>query len=213
MDFCGRWIGPFIIFLVTGYFYFDRYYDSFKVVDEPKTQFKNKENKPNAENPKHHRIHTPKNPILRNYTFPNVLGVGIKKCGTSALLRFLKTHSQIAVSTEYEPQFFTDEKTFKNGLDTYKRFFPTQGHEKIVFEKSPGYSKSRNAARRIFGSKQLNPSRLKLVFVVCNPVDRAWSDYMYTYPHVTSNKKSEATISGYLKTRLVETKNLKFTFN
>jgi amino acid transporter len=60
---------------------------------------------------------------------PQAIIIGVKKCGTRALLKFLSIHPAIAASST-EIHFFDSPKNFQLGLDWYRyvnkyRFFLT----------------------------------------------------------------------------------------
>lgn len=52
-------------------------------------------------------------------TLPQAIIIGVKKCGTRALLKFLSIHPAIAVSSR-EIHFFDSAKNFPLGLDWYR---------------------------------------------------------------------------------------------
>lgn len=50
---------------------------------------------------------------------PQAIIIGVKKCGTRALLKFLSIHPSIAVSSR-EVHFFDSPENFHLGLDWYR---------------------------------------------------------------------------------------------
>jgi [heparan sulfate]-glucosamine 3-sulfotransferase 3 len=50
---------------------------------------------------------------------PQAIVIGVKKCGTRALLKFISTHSNVAASSS-EIHFFDSSTNFQHGLDWYR---------------------------------------------------------------------------------------------
>jgi [heparan sulfate]-glucosamine 3-sulfotransferase 5 len=50
---------------------------------------------------------------------PQAIIIGVKKCGTRALLKFMSIHSAIAASSR-EIHFFDKQANFQRGLDWYR---------------------------------------------------------------------------------------------
>ncbi len=57
--------------------------------------------------------------IKNSKNLPQAIIIGVKKCGTRALLKFLSTHSAIAASSR-EIHFFDSSKHFQQGLQWYR---------------------------------------------------------------------------------------------
>ena len=115
------------------------------------------------------------------YTRPDFLIIGAQKCGTTALYNYLSQHSQILPAKHKEIHYF-DYRT-NHGELWYRRCFPTRhqiGREQkhlnlpvITGEASPSYLLYPNAAPR---AAAFVPDA-KLLVLLRNPVDRAWSHY------------------------------------
>lgn len=101
---------------------------------------------------------------------PNAIIIGVKKCGTRALLEFLRVHPDVR-ATGPEPHFF--DKHYEEGLEWYRQKMPLSNDAQITIEKTPSYFVTKEVARRV-----LNMSKdVKLIVVVRDPVTRAISDY------------------------------------
>lgn len=100
---------------------------------------------------------------------PDFLIVGGGKCGTTALKNYLNVHPDVFIP-ESEVHFFDDN--YYRGLSWYSLFF-VDGGDKTVGDKSPGYMFKEDACRRIH---TVLP-RVKLIFLLRNPIDRAFSEY------------------------------------
>ncbi|MEM7065582.1 MAG: sulfotransferase [Cyanobacteria bacterium P01_B01_bin.77] len=120
---------------------------------------------------------------------PNFLILGAAKAGTSSLHYYLSQHPQIFMPTLKEPKFFAlegEELNFQNpdqainqdsinSLSDYQELFGGVTNEVAIGEASPIYLYSEKAAHRI---RRYIP-KTKLIVVLRNPVDRAFSCYTH----------------------------------
>ena len=123
-------------------------------------------------------------------TLPNFLIIGAAKSGTTALYHYLKQHPQVYLSPQKETNFFAFEgqevsfrgpgdgeisRTTITDASFYQKQFEAVSGELAVGEVSPWYLYSERAAgnisRRIPG--------VKLIAVLRNPADRAFSSYLH----------------------------------
>ncbi|MGM0884265.1 MAG: sulfotransferase domain-containing protein [Bacillota bacterium] len=103
---------------------------------------------------------------------PDFLIIGAQKCGTTSLYNYLIQHPQIISALNKEVHFF--DINFKKGLDWYRSKFPLLESKKwITGEASPYYIFHPHTPKRIF---QIMP-KIKLIVLLRNPVDRAYSHY------------------------------------
>jgi hypothetical protein len=121
-------------------------------------------------------------------TLPNFLIIGAAKSGTTALYRYLYDHPQIFMSERKELHYFSYPETSKltrgpdtyhriavSTLDEYKNCFSKVKDEIAIGEASPSYLYLPGTAQRI---KKTIPD-VKLIAILRNPVDRAYSAYMH----------------------------------
>ena len=123
---------------------------------------------------------------------PNFLIVGAVKSGTTAIYALLDQHPEIFMSRQKELRFFAfetrppnfqgpgDDGRYGNShcvktWDEYRACFADVKEEKAVGEASPFYLCSEVAPRLI---KNYLPDA-KLIMILRNPVDRAFSTYMF----------------------------------
>lgn len=120
---------------------------------------------------------------------PNFLIIGAAKAGTSSLHYYLSQHPQIFMPTLKEPKFFAlvgEELNFQNpdqainhdsinSLNDYQKLFREVTDEIAIGEASPIYLYSEKAAHHI---RKYIP-QTKLIVVLRNPVDRAFSCYTH----------------------------------
>ncbi|XP_023825644.1 bifunctional heparan sulfate N-deacetylase/N-sulfotransferase 2 [Salvelinus sp. IW2-2015] len=116
---------------------------------------------------------------------PRFLVVGPQKTGTTALHSFLSLHPAITSSfsspvTFEEIQFFSGPN-YDNGIDWYMDFFPFPSNVStdFMFEKSANYFDTEVAPKRAAALL----SRAKILAVLINPVDRAYSWYQHQRAH------------------------------
>ena len=138
------------------------------------------------------RHNTTTKPPQPHYRVANLICLGVKKCGTGALQRFLKLHSKINLmhqaANRSEGNFF-NSKDYKKGPKYYSKLWNATFVNEINFEKTPRYFEEAHIPGRIanFYNNQINRKNLPrllagrdLTFIVitCNPTNRAWSDYI-----------------------------------
>lgn len=138
-------------------------------------------------------------------TLPNFLCVGAPKCGTTTLYNILKEHPDIFLSEFKEPHFFDFNKNYNFGLQWYEtEYFNKYSNETAIGDFTPTYLPSKEAPKRILESLGKN---VKLIFLLRNPVDRAYSQYLHIVRHELENEdfKNALTLeSNRLKQYLAE---------
>lgn len=103
---------------------------------------------------------------------PNFLIAGTIKGGTSSLWSYLYNHPDIFFAEEKELKYFTTQR-YKKGIDWYKKQFKNYKWEKIIGEATPNYLNKEQVPARIY---KIIPDA-KLLFLLRNPIDRAYSHY------------------------------------
>lgn len=104
---------------------------------------------------------------------PDFLVIGAPRSGTTTLHRYLDAHPQVFMAPQKEVHFFDRHHT--RGVDWYRRQFAGATPDQTVGEASPTYLADPDARSRMAA---LVPDA-KLVCVLRNPVDRAYSNYWY----------------------------------
>lgn len=121
-------------------------------------------------------------------TLPNFLIIGAAKSGTSSLQMYLRQHPEIYMSPVKEPHYFSfnDETKYTKGpkdpiykaitnFEDYQSLFDNATDEKIIGEASTSYLYRPEAPERIHA---LIPD-VKMIAILRNPVERAFSAYMH----------------------------------
>lgn len=102
---------------------------------------------------------------------PDFLIVGGMRSGTTALARWLGAHPEVYVSPRKEVHFF--DLNYERGVDWYAAHFADAGDAKAAGEATPAYMYREDVPSRIAA---LLPA-VRLLAVLRDPVDRAWSHY------------------------------------
>jgi hypothetical protein len=116
---------------------------------------------------------------------PDFIIIGAQKCGTSSIYFNLRKHKWISPALTKEVHFF--DHNYNKGPGWYRKHFPTRHYRKIsktlfnrdiiTGEASPDYINYYHVPQRIYN---LIPG-IKLLVILRNPVDRAYSHYQHYY--------------------------------
>lgn len=122
----------------------------------------------------------------RTGMLPEFLIIGSQKCGTTSLYRYLTAHPDIRPATVREIGFFNTYEHYSKGLAWYRSHFPSilrksfskliLGRNLLTGEADTSYIVSPHALRRI---SRILP-KAKLILILRNPVDRAYSHYQHS---------------------------------
>lgn len=122
--------------------------------------------------------------------YPNFIIAGAAKAGTTTLYNILNQHADIFLTDPKEPQYFVSEKFKKSGKsdkpayyggqsvfdkDAYKRLYDKVDAELAIGEASTIYLHDPESHRKIFEEIP----NVKLIFMLRNPVDRAYSQFLH----------------------------------
>ena len=141
----------------------------------------------------------------------NFIICGTQKGGSTALAKFVGQHPQIAFAAKKECHFFDQDKYFQDSEVNYSVYHKNWTHVllnpkkrntcKVYGEATPIYMYWELCTQRI---KVYNP-KMKLIFILRNPVDRAYSQWnMFTQQGKESLSFSEAIRSE--NSRILESK-------
>jgi hypothetical protein len=106
---------------------------------------------------------------------PNFIICGTQKGGTTALYHYLNEHPEICIPKKKEIHYF--DLNYHRGVEWYgKNFIECQNEKaKAIGEASPLYMYLEEVPERI---KEFLPN-IKLIFILRNPVNRAYSHYWH----------------------------------
>ena len=117
-------------------------------------------------------------------TLPNLLIVGAAKSGTTSLHNYLNQHPNIFMCSPKEPHFLINkeigEKRIASGvikLEEYKLLFENQSQRKYRGESSVMYLLFSKIS--IANIKKYLSNDVKIIIMLRNPVERAYSGYLH----------------------------------
>lgn len=133
---------------------------------------------------------------------PNFVVAGAPRCATTTLHYFLSRHDQVAMTQIKEPNFFlfgpdgvpsiAEPSIIRKSVRSRGAYEDLFGHptstQLAVGEASPLYLYVREAAERIV--ELCGP--IRIVCVVRDPVERAWSHFLYAMPELAEAHGSAA---------------------
>jgi hypothetical protein len=126
-------------------------------------------------------------PAISDLRLPGFIIAGAPRSGTTWLYHLLDRHPEIAMAKPVrpEPKFFLNDEIYQKGLGHYAcTWFAALPQDCLLGEKSTNYLESATAASRI--AKDL--PGIKLVFMLRDPVTRAWSNYRWTVMNQMENR-------------------------
>jgi hypothetical protein len=116
---------------------------------------------------------------------PDFLIIGAQKSGTSSLYNYLTQHPDVCPALVKEIRYFN--KYFSKGTNWYRGHFPSSlyisyvnkisGRDMITGDGTPSYLSDPYVPRRVF---EVIP-QVKLIVLLRNPVDRAYSHYQHRF--------------------------------
>ncbi len=109
---------------------------------------------------------------------PHFLIAGAPKSGTTSLYRILSQHPQIFLPEVKELHYFDNEEYFSNGINWYASHFQNARHNQICGECTAAYLYYPGVPSRM---KSALGDELRIIFILRNPVDRAYSEYLHNY--------------------------------
>jgi hypothetical protein len=125
---------------------------------------------------------------------PDFLIIGAQKCGTTFLYHLLCQHPYVETASTKEIHFF--DTNFAEGVQWYRSHFLTSSQKNrrkiLTGESSPYYIYHPHAAKRV---AQVVP-RVKLIALLRNPVDRAYSDYNHKFREAREHLSFEEAIEA-----------------
>ena len=111
---------------------------------------------------------------------PDFIIIGAMKSATSTLHNQLSAQPGIFMSTPKEPNFFSDDEIYNQGLNWYTALFSDADPEQICGESSTHYTKLPDYPETIQRLKAAIPMP-KLIYVMRHPIDRLISHYMHQW--------------------------------
>ena len=111
--------------------------------------------------------------------FPNFLLVGTQKGATTSLRYYLETHPEIYIHRAKECKFFVREDLYQKGIQFFKSYFSEYNGEKVIGLVDPDIMFFEESLERL--RNYIDFSSAKFIFILRDPVERAFSHYLMTY--------------------------------
>jgi len=121
---------------------------------------------------------------------PTFIIAGAQKSGTTSLHYALAKHPDIFMSEPKELNFFNIDSNYEKGIEWYSSFFKSWHSEKVAGECTPEYMWDKRVAERM---PKIIPSA-KILFILRNPIDRAYSAYWHAVRYGRENLSFEEAI-------------------
>lgn len=124
--------------------------------------------------------------------WPNFFIIGVRKGATTSLHEYLKQVEGIFMPDKDEPSFFFAEKYRPSGFkmaktiseEEYLNYYKDVTTEKIIGDGSASYYSDPKNPELI---KKIIPNA-KIIFIIRNPIDRTFSDFLHTFMHIAVKK-------------------------
>jgi len=120
---------------------------------------------------------------------PGFLIVGAQRCGTTSMYRALAEHPSVRKAVLHKGVHYFD-MNYDRGLGWYRAHFPLTRRRGLAFESSPYYLFHPLAAGRIAGDLP----GVKLIVLVRDPVERAYSAYTHEFARGFETEPFESAI-------------------
>jgi hypothetical protein len=125
---------------------------------------------------------------------PDFIIAGAPRSGTTWLYVLAQRHPQIAMAEPIvpEPKFFLVDELWRRGIGYYStKWFDPLPAGRVLGEKSTNYLESPKAAERICCVLP----RVKLIFLLRNPAERAYSNYLWSRQNGLETETFERALS------------------
>lgn len=140
---------------------------------------------------------------------PNFIICGAARAGTTMLYKVLDEHPDIYMAKPMapEPKYFRIDEEYAKGLEHYSSSFFADANHKAVGEKSTMYMEHPSVAERI----RRDLPDVKLVFVLRNPIERAYSNHLWSSKHGFEDKSFEEAVRTEAEREAAYPEDLRYT--
>lgn len=101
--------------------------------------------------------------------------IGAQKSATTSLYNYLSEHPEIYMPEVKENHFFVEDRVYNQGVQHFHRFYQTYAAQKVVGGAFVHMLTSQEAPERVYNYNK----DAKLIVMLRNPVDRAYSAYHF----------------------------------
>lgn len=138
-----------------------------------------------------------------NRIAPEVFIIGVQKGGTTSLAKYLFDHPQVIQAQRKDIYYFNNAVNYNKGESWYRAHFAHRLYQRIhefkkgvsnsiTIDATPNYFVAPGAAERL---KSMFPNA-KLILMLRNPIERAWSNYRMMVWHGMETLDFEDAISA-----------------
>ncbi|RMF05764.1 sulfotransferase, partial [Candidatus Woesearchaeota archaeon] len=121
---------------------------------------------------------------------PNFIVVGAQKSGTTSIYNYLRQHPEVYLPDRKECWFLSEakpgkipgdvtEKDMVRTIEQYRKLFSKVKNEKAIGEVSPDYLFYHKNTIKNIKKYFPKPEKVKIIIILRNPVDRAYSAYYH----------------------------------
>ena len=118
--------------------------------------------------------------VDRDKRMPDFIILGAMKCATTTLYDQLSHQPGIFMPDLKEPNFFSDDVQYRQGLSWYQALFSAAKIDDIIGEASTHYSKLPNYPATVERIKKNLPN-VRFIYVMRDPIDRLVSQYIHEW--------------------------------
>jgi len=111
---------------------------------------------------------------------PDFMIIGAMKCATSTLYGQLALQPGIILSSPKEPNFFSNNEIYAQGMEWYWNLFNQSGSSGLIGEASTHYTKLPTYPKTVERIYKHVPNA-KFIYVMRHPLDRLVSHYMHEW--------------------------------
>jgi len=122
--------------------------------------------------------------------------LGAMKAGTTSLARYLAHHRDVCLSGPKKETYFFETEEYHEGIEHYlRKYYPEWNGERVIGEASVSNLFLPFAAERL----RENFPDARLICILRNPVDRAYSQWRMSFLFGLENLSFEDAVSGELE--------------
>jgi len=127
---------------------------------------------------------------------PDFVIIGAMKCGTSTLAAQLGAQDGVFMTTPKEPNFFSDDGVFAQGMDWYRALFDPAGPDDLKGEASTHYAKAPTHPDAPARMHAAVPGA-KLIYLMRDPAERAISHYIHEWTQGVIDGDLDAALDSH----------------
>ncbi|WP_072620941.1 sulfotransferase family protein [Spirulina major] len=122
---------------------------------------------------------------------PRFIIIGAMKCATSSLYQQLVAQPGIFMTTPKEPNFFSDDDVYAQGIEWYQGLFAAAPPAALCGEASTHYTKLPTYPDAIARLKTHLGTDVKLIYMMRHPVQRLVSHYIHEWTQKVIDTKTD----------------------